>query len=574
MDAGRRLCGDRRRHQRHHRPGAARRPGADRDADRIHGDAARLRRRHYPRHRFRRRTPRAGAHRRRRSDLGLGRLRRQGLHQPGNRTAARPQARHAGRTGGGLARGAASARSRPLPRLARQRRGAAARPPQSNFPAARGRRPLPVVLAQGTAGGRLRRRSGAPGRHAHRRDRFQEGRGAIAVRRGARQSHRPAQPRTVHRPHGGGLRLRPLRQPIPAVGAGDRSRPFQAGQRFGRHRGRRFRPAHHRAPARPSAQAAGHAGAAIRRPVRLDPAVGTRARAHRGLRRNAAPHLARADRLQRPRNLHHRLDRAGARRRPVAQHRGSAQGCRARHVSRQADRRRPHRNLQAGHALAQDRPADHGIGIAPRHRARRDQGALPADRAAGGSRHCRLRGAGALGSSQAWPPVAGRVHHHRRGNRPDRRPRPVRARTHRAPTRNLAGRQPRARADLRQRQRVVAAIAAPRPDPGPARRAVALDAGARHLQAGNHRIAGDGKSRARRADAHAHQGARRRAIARRFWHRTFLARLSAALPVRHHQDRPVVRAHHRARHAAGDPALDHRACARSRHGSGGGRRRD
>ena len=45
-------------------------------------------------------------------------------------------------------------------------------------------------------------------------------------------------------------------------------------------------------------------------------------------------------------------------------------------------------------------------------------------------------------------------------------------------------------------------------------------------------------------------------------------------PVRHHQDRPVVRAHHRARHAAGDPALDHRAGARSRHGSGGGRRGD
>ena len=56
VDAGRRPCGDRRRHQRHHRPGAARRPGADRDADRIHGDAARLRRRHHPRHRFRRRS--------------------------------------------------------------------------------------------------------------------------------------------------------------------------------------------------------------------------------------------------------------------------------------------------------------------------------------------------------------------------------------------------------------------------------------------------------------------------------------------------------------------------------------
>ncbi len=35
---------------------------------------------------------------------------------------------------------------------------------------------------------------------------------------------------------------------------------------------------------------------------------------------------------------------------------------------------------------------------------------------------------------------------------------------------DLAGGEPRPRADLRQRQRVVAAIAAPRPDPGPAQR--------------------------------------------------------------------------------------------------------
>ncbi len=71
-----RLC-----HQRHRRSGAARRPGSDRDADRLHGDAARLCRRHHARHRLRRRAPRAGADRRRRHDLGLGRFRRQGLHQ-------------------------------------------------------------------------------------------------------------------------------------------------------------------------------------------------------------------------------------------------------------------------------------------------------------------------------------------------------------------------------------------------------------------------------------------------------------------------------------------------------------
>ena len=62
------------RHQRHRRPGAARRPRADRHADRLHGDAARLRRRHHPQHRLRRRAPRAGADRRGRHDLGLGRV--------------------------------------------------------------------------------------------------------------------------------------------------------------------------------------------------------------------------------------------------------------------------------------------------------------------------------------------------------------------------------------------------------------------------------------------------------------------------------------------------------------------
>ena len=57
------------------------------------------------------------------------------------------------------------------------------------------------------------------------------------------------------------------------------------------------------------------------------------------------------------------------------------------------------------------------------------------------------------------------------------------------------------RADLRQRQRVVAAIAAAGPDPRPAHRDRALRARARHAQARTHRIAGDGESRARRADA-------------------------------------------------------------------------
>ncbi len=97
---------------------------------------------------------------------------------------------------------------------------------------------------------------------------------------------------------------------------------------------------------------------------------------------------------------------------------------------------------------------------------------------------------------------------------------------------------------------------------------------ARHAQARAHRIAGDGESRACRADAAAHPRPRRRTRARRFRHRPFLARLSAAVSVRHDQDRPVIRARQRQGHAAGHPALDHRARARSRHGGRSRGRRD
>ena len=83
-------------------------------------------------------------------------------------------------------------------------------------------------------------------------------------------------------------------------------------------------------------------------------------------------------------------------------HRGGAQGRRAGDVSRQAHRRRPHRGVQAVDARPQDRPADAGIGAAPRAGARRDHDPLPADRPAGGSLGRRLRGAGALGSSRRW----------------------------------------------------------------------------------------------------------------------------------------------------------------------------
>ena len=248
-----------RRHgdERHRRARPARRPRADRHADRLHRDAARLRGRHHPRHRVRRRAPRARAHRRRRHDLGLGRVGRQGLHQSGDRAGARPQARHARRPGRALARGAPSARPRPLPRRARRRAGAAARPAGAGFPPAHARRPLSVVHPQGASGRRLRRRGRAPRRHAHRRDRVQDRRGAAAARRGARQSHRPAQPSALPRPARGRARLRQGRSRHQADRDGDRPRPLQAGQRLGRHGGRRLDPAH--------AWRAGSAGCSSRR---------------------------------------------------------------------------------------------------------------------------------------------------------------------------------------------------------------------------------------------------------------------------------------------------------------------
>ena len=176
-------------------------------------------------------------------------------------------------------------------------------------------------------------------------------------------------------------------------------------------------------------------------------------------------------------------------------------------------------------------------------------------------------------SSETRPGIAGRVHQHRRGDRADRRARSVRSRSHRAPAQHLATDAAPSRIGVRQRQRLVAPIAASRSDPGPAHRAGARATDARFAQARTHRIGGDGESGTRRADAAADSRTRRRPGARRFRHRLFLARLSAAFPVRHDQDRPVFRAHHGQRHAPGHSTLDHHARPRSRHGRGGGRRR-
>ena len=90
---------------------------------------------------------------------------------------------------------------------------------------------------------------------------------------------------------------------------------FKQVERLRRHCGRRLDPADARAPARPPAEAAGHARAAGRRPVRPARPLRARAAAHHRLRRHDPQDPARADHLQRPRDSAHRLDRARAGRR-------------------------------------------------------------------------------------------------------------------------------------------------------------------------------------------------------------------------------------------------------------------
>ena len=226
----------------------------------------------------------------------------------------------------------------------------------------------------------------------------------------------------------------------PADRDGDRSRPLQAGERLGRHGGRRLDPAHAGAPARPAVEAAGHAGAARRRPVRPADPLRARAAAHHGVRRHDPPHLAGADHLQRPRDPAHRLDRARARRRPAAAQGRRAEGRRARDVSCQAHRRRPHRGVQAGDAHAQERPPLARDRPAPLARARRDDAAVPAGGVAGGPLGRGLRGAAALGPSQDGAALADRLHPARRGDRLHRRARAVRARPRDAPARLMAAR--------------------------------------------------------------------------------------------------------------------------------------
>ena len=89
-------------------------------------------------------------------------------------------------------------------------------------------------------------------------------------------------------------------------------------------------------------------------------------------------------------------------------------------------------------------------------------------------------------------------------------------------------------------------------------------AGAHRRRAGDaeardHRIAGDAEPGIRREGAGAHPRAWRRPGARRFRHRLFGALLPAALPLRHDQDRQVLRAPERLAGARDPAALDRHA---------------
>jgi len=155
----------------------------------------------------------------------------------------------------------------------------------------------------------------------------------------------------------------------------------------------------------------------------------------------------------------------------------------------------------------------------------------------------------------------GGIHHHRRGDRPDRRSRHVRA----GPDAKQLAIWQRA---MRSREPIFASVNVSsrqllRHDLiHDIRTVLSRSSVARGtLKLETDGIARHGEPGTRRPNADADPRTRHRIVAGRFRHRPFVAGLSAAFPVRHHQDRPVLRPHHQPRHAAGDPEIDHRAGA-------------
>ena len=168
-------------------------------------------------------------------------------------------------------------------------------------------------------------------------------------------------------------------------------------------------------------QAAGYAGAHLGRRIRHHPAVRARARPDHRLRRHGPPRGDDPDHLCGARDLPHRLHRPRpARSADRRAARGGAAQRRDRHGPCQAPRRRPDRGVPPDHALRPQRPFHDGNRPSPRARPQRDEGAVQADRAAGGPHHRGLRVDAALGSSPARPDRPRGLHVDRRGNRPHR----------------------------------------------------------------------------------------------------------------------------------------------------------
>ncbi|KAF1856368.1 hypothetical protein Lal_00049282 [Lupinus albus] len=332
----------------------------------------------------------------------------------------------------------------------------------------------------------------------------------------------------------------------------DRSRPLQADQRH-------VRPSRRR-------RSAGGGGAAHGQPgARRWPAVPDRRRRIRGDLRKAVAHDGRLRRQ----GDHHR-DEGGVQRQWLfAAHRRHDRhgiGTRRYRQSRNAAALR-----RSGALCRQGRPTRHDAPLRARH-GRRRAGKEPAGgrfpqgdpagrtggplSAADRSRDRRgrmLRGAGALAPPRARHGDARRLHRPGRGNRPDRRGRPVRA----------AECLPRGDVVAGARQAGGQCLAHPVPIAQPAGHrgagAVVGGHGPAAAGAGNHRGRPDGKGPAGFRHDRIHPRAGRGHIDGRFRHRLQLAQLSAELPLHQDQDRQVLRARLASgAQFAGGGARDHR----------------
>ena len=369
-----------------------------------------------------------------------------------------------------------------------------------------------------------------------------------------------AQPRAGARPARCRRQSRQDRERRAAERRLHRHRQVQERQRLVRPRRRRQPAAHRRAPPAEPPRAARHARPRRRRPVRHPARHRAEPAGSRRPRRARTPLAARADQDRRAGDRADRLDRHRRLRRRDAEPPRPLQGGRDRHVPRQARRRRPHRDLPPGDARRPRRPRRAGERSAQGAGEEPDQGPLPADHLPADRGAGRLRGAGALGASQARPDEPGRLHPHRRAVGSHRPPRLARAVARRARGRALAARAAaRGAAAVRLRQHLEPADLPPEPHPGdppyprPQHRAQGLAAPR------DHREPGDGEPRA--GDRNPRVAARRR---RASWRSTTSARDIRRSPIcsasRSTPSRSIARWCRRAATAA---APDRRSCARS-----------